>query len=80
MTNIEDRERLSKTRIVKKWSKLIERAKMAVKEIINDFEGTIEPANDIIYTATYVITEKLNGKSKKLYGQRNAYTAMLEIK
>ena len=61
-TNAEDTERLSKIRTVKKEKKLIERTKIAMKEIINEFEETLETTNEIIYAAEYEIMEKLNGK------------------
>ena len=69
-TNIEDRETLSKIQTDKTGKKLIERAKIAVKEIINEFEKTLETINEIIYTAASVITEKLNYKSKHNISKR----------
>ena len=61
-TNAEDTERLSKIWTVKKEKKLIERIKIAMKEIINESEETLETTNEIMYAAEYVIMEKLNGK------------------
>ena len=50
-TNVEDIEMLCKIKINKKGEKRIERAKIAVKQIINGFEETL------IYAAASVITK-----------------------
>ena len=63
-----------------KGENVIERAEIATKEIINEFEETLETTNQIIYTAAYVITEKLNGKRKNYMRKKNELLAALEIK
>ena len=56
-----------------KEANVIERAEIATKEIINEFEETLETTNQIIYTAAYVITEKLNGKQKNYMSKKMNY-------
>ena len=73
--DIEDRQEVCKIRLDKKSPKLIDRAKKAAKERINEFWETLVTTNEVIYAGAYVTTAKLNGKPKNsLYGklkQRN---------
>ena len=68
---VEEREKLCKIRSDKSARILINRAKIATKEILRGFEETLENINEVIYAGTYVVTEKLNGKPKK-YTKRRA--------
>ena len=62
---IEERENLCKTRLDKKVKILMNRMKIATKEILCECEETLETMNEVIYAGAYVVTEKLNGKRKK---------------
>ena len=50
----------------KKANILINRAKIATKEILYECEEKLETLNEVIYAGVYVVTEKLNGKPKKI--------------
>ena len=67
---IEERENLCKMRLDKKAKILINRAKIATKEILREFEEALETMNDVIYAGGYVVTEKLNRKPKKFISRR----------
>ena len=67
---IEETEKLCKNRLDKKAKILINRAKLATKEILCECEETLETMNEVIYTGAYVLTEKLNGKPKKFKSRR----------
>ena len=67
---VEEREKLSKIRSGKRASILINRAKIATKEILRESEETLENINEVIYAGAYVVTEKLNGKPKKYTNRR----------
>ena len=45
-------------------------AKLSVKEIINEFEETVETTKDITYVAAYINTEKVNDKPKSCMSKR----------
>ena len=64
--DIEDRQKLCKIRSDKKARKLIDRAKKAAEEIMNEYEETLVTTNEVIYAGAYVIIEKLKWKTKKL--------------
>ena len=68
--DIEDRQKLCKTRSAKKAQKLIDKAKKAVKEILNECEETLVTTKEVIYAGAYVITEKINGKPKNYNNRR----------
>ena len=70
--DIEDRQKLCKIRSAKKAQKLIDKAKKAVKEILNECEETLVTTKEVIYAGAYVITEKINGKPKN-YNNRRKY-------
>ena len=55
---VEEREKLCEVRSDKRAKILINRAKIATKEILRECEETLENINE-------VVTEKLNGKPKK---------------
>ena len=48
----------------------LKRAKVAVKEIMNECEETIAATNEFIYAGAYVTTEKLNAKPKTYNNRR----------
>ena len=68
--DIEDRQKLCKIRSAKKAQKLIDKAKKAVKEILNECEETLVTTKEVIYAGAYVITEKINGKPKNYNNRR----------
>ena len=45
---------------------VINRAKIATKEILCECEETLETMKEVIYARCYSMTEKLNEKSKKI--------------
>ena len=68
---VEEREKLCKIRSDKRARILINRAKIATKEILREFEETLQNINEVIYAGAYVVTEKLNGKPKKYTNRRS---------
>ena len=73
--DIEDRQKLCKIKSDKKTQKLIDRAKKAAKEIMNECEETLVTTNEVIYAGAYIITEKLNGKPKN-YNNRRTHNSL----
>ena len=69
--DIEDGQKLCKIRSDKKVRKLIDRAKKAAKEIMNECEEILVTTNEVIYAGAYVITEKLNGNQKTITTKEN---------
>ena len=67
---VEQREKLCKIGSGKRARILINRAKIATKEILPECEETLENINEVIYAGAYVVTEKLNGKPKKYTNRR----------
>ena len=67
---IEEREKLCEIKLDKKAKILINRAKIATKEILYECEEKLETLNEVIYAGAYVVTEKLNGKPKKFTNRR----------
>ena len=67
---IEGREKLCKIRSDKKAKILINRPKIAIQEILCEYEETLETMNEVIYARAYVITEKLKRKPKKFTNRR----------
>ena len=56
--DIKDRQKLCKIRSDKKAQKLLDGAKKASQEIMNQCEEILVTTNGVIYAGTYVITEK----------------------
>ena len=67
---VEEREKLCKIRSDKRATILINRAKIATKEILCEYEETLQNIDEVIYAGVYVVTEKLNGKPKKYANRR----------
>ena len=67
---VEEREKLCKMRSDKRARILINRTKLATKEILRVCEETLENINKVIYAEAYVVTEKLNGEPKKYTNRR----------
>ena len=67
---VEERQKLCKIRSDKRARILINRAKIATKEILRECEETLENINEVIYARAYVVTEKRNGKPKKYTNRR----------
>ena len=67
---VEEREKLCKIRSDERVRILINRAKIATKEILRKCEETLENICEVIYTGAYVVTEKLNGKPKEYTNRR----------
>ena len=67
---VEEREKLCKIRSDKRARILINRTKIATKEILPECEETLENINEVIYAGAYVVTEKLIGKPKKYTNRR----------
>ena len=65
-----EREKLCKIRLDKRATVLINRAKIATKEILRQCEETLGNINEVIYTEVYAVAEKLNGKPKKYTNRR----------
>ena len=70
MWKLEKKKNFVKSDWTKKTKILINRAKIATKEILCECEETLEAMNEFIYTRAYVVTEKLNGKPKKFTSRR----------
>ena len=69
--DIKDRQKLCKIRSDKKAQKLLDGAKKASQEIMNQCEEILVTKNGVIYAGTYVITEKqINGKPKNYNNRR----------
>ena len=66
---VEEREQLCKIRSDKRARILLNRARIATKEILRECEES-ENINEVIYAGAYVVTEKLNGKPKKYTNRR----------
>ena len=62
--SVDEKEKLCKIRSDKRARILINKAKIATKEILRECEETLENINEVIYAGAYVVTEKLNGKPK----------------
>ena len=77
---VEEREKLCKIRSDKRARILINRTKIATKEILPECEETLENINEVIYAGAYVVTEKLNGKPKKYTNRRTNKKNLLERK
>ena len=67
---VEEREKLCKIRSDKRAKILINRTKIATKEILRECKETLENINEVIYAGGYVVTEKLNGKQKMYTSRR----------
>ena len=61
---IEERENLCKIRSDKKVKILINRTKIATKEILCECEEALETINKVTYAGAYVVTEKINQNPK----------------
>ena len=64
-TDIEDRQKLCKIRSDKKVRKLIDRAKKAAKEIMNEYEETLITTNEVIYAGAYKQRKAKISKEKR---------------
>ena len=78
--DIEDRQKLCKIRSDKKARKLIDKAKKAAKEVMNECEETLVTTNEVIYAGAYLITEKLNVKPKNYNNRRKHKQPLWKIK
>ena len=67
---IEERENLCKIRSDKKVKILINRTKIATKEILCECEEALETINKVTYAGAYVVTEKINQNPKKFTNRR----------
>ena len=54
---IEEREKLCQVKSKKEAKILINRVKIATKEILCAYEETLETMNEVIYAGAYVVTE-----------------------
>ena len=63
---IKEGEKLCKIRSDKKVKILINRAKIATKEILCECEEILETIKEVIYAGGYIMIEKLNEKPKKI--------------
>ena len=66
---VEEREKLCEFRSDKRARLLMNRSKIT-KEILLEFEETLENINEVIDAGAYLVTEKLNGKPKKYTNRR----------
>ena len=64
-TDIEDRQKLCKIRSDKKVRKLIDRAKKAAKEKMNEYEETLITTNEVIYAGAYKQRKAKISKEKR---------------